>query len=59
MEHNYFLKQKGFYHNNLGSVKSQTGETIKFDGPHFILNFIDSLSFLPFFHISHRRGKRL
>lgn len=32
-----------------GIVKghSQTGETIKFDGPYFILNFLDRLSFLP------------
>jgi hypothetical protein len=57
-EHNYFLKQKRFYRNNLGIVKNQTGETIKFDGPHFILDFIDSLSFLPIFHISPRREKR-
>ncbi|MGZ9584658.1 SDR family oxidoreductase [Paenibacillus marinisediminis] len=27
---------------------SKTGETIKFDGPYFILNMIDKLSFLPF-----------
>jgi nucleoside-diphosphate-sugar epimerase len=26
---------------------SETGETIKFDGPYFILNFLDKLSFLP------------
>ncbi|RSK25730.1 3-beta hydroxysteroid dehydrogenase [Bacillus sp. HMF5848] len=26
---------------------SQTGETIKFDGPYFILNFFDKLQFLP------------
>lgn len=33
-----------------GIVKghSQTGETIKFDGPYFILNFLDRLKFLPF-----------
>jgi nucleoside-diphosphate-sugar epimerase len=33
-----------------GIVKghSKTGETIKFDGPYFIMNFIDRLSFLPF-----------
>ncbi|MGD8192066.1 SDR family oxidoreductase [Brevibacillus ginsengisoli] len=32
-----------------GIVKgySQTGETIKFDGPYFILNFFDRLQFLP------------
>lgn len=32
-----------------GVVKghSQTGETIKFDGPYFIMNFIDRLKFLP------------
>lgn len=43
-----------------GIVKghSQTGQTIKFDGPYFILNFLDRLSFLPFFHTSLRRGKR-
>ncbi|GAA0341835.1 SDR family oxidoreductase [Bacillus carboniphilus] len=27
---------------------SKTGETIKFDGPYFILNFFDKLKFLPF-----------
>lgn len=27
---------------------SRTGETIKFDGPYFILNFFDRLKFLPF-----------
>jgi len=27
---------------------SVTGETVKFDGPYFILNFFDRLSFLPF-----------
>ncbi|WP_325048716.1 SDR family oxidoreductase [Peribacillus glennii] len=34
-----------------GIVKghSTTGETIKFDGPYFILNFLDRLSFLPIF----------
>ncbi|RFU60159.1 SDR family oxidoreductase [Bacillus sp. V59.32b] len=34
-----------------GIVKghSATGETIKFDGPYFILNFLDRLSFLPIF----------
>lgn len=34
-----------------GIVKghSQTGQTIKFDGSYFILNFLDRLSFLPFF----------
>lgn len=34
-----------------GIVKghSQTGETIKFDGPYFILNFLDRLRFLPIF----------
>ncbi|WP_330219520.1 SDR family oxidoreductase [Peribacillus muralis] len=44
-----------------GIVKghSQTGQTIKFDGPYFILNFLDRLSFLPFFHTSFRRGIRL
>ncbi|HET6872649.1 MAG TPA: SDR family oxidoreductase [Sporolactobacillaceae bacterium] len=26
---------------------SETGETVKFDGPYFILNFIDRLKFLP------------
>jgi nucleoside-diphosphate-sugar epimerase len=26
---------------------SETGETIKFDGPYFILNFLDKMSFLP------------
>lgn len=33
-----------------GIVKghSKTGETIKFDGPYFIMNFIDRLSFMPF-----------
>lgn len=33
-----------------GIVKghSATGETIKFDGPYFIMNFIDRLSFMPF-----------
>lgn len=33
-----------------GIVKghSQTGETIKFDGPYFMLNFLDTLKFLPF-----------
>lgn len=33
-----------------GIVKghSQTGETTKFDGPYFMLNFLDSLKFLPF-----------
>jgi len=33
-----------------GIVKghSRTGETIKFDGPYFIMNFIDRLSFMPF-----------
>lgn len=33
-----------------GIVKghSQTGETIKFDGPYFFLNFLDRLRFLPF-----------
>jgi thioester reductase-like protein len=33
-----------------GIVKghSKTGETIKFDGPYFILNFLDRLRFLPF-----------
>lgn len=33
-----------------GIVKgnSKTGETVKFDGPYFILNFLDRLSFLPF-----------
>ncbi|MDP4169239.1 MAG: SDR family oxidoreductase [Bacillota bacterium] len=33
-----------------GIVKghSKTGETIKFDGPYFIMNFIDRLRFLPF-----------
>lgn len=32
-----------------GIVKghSRTGETIKFDGPYFIMNFIDRLSFMP------------
>lgn len=32
-----------------GIVKghNSTGETIKFDGPYFILNFIDRLRFLP------------
>lgn len=32
-----------------GIVKghSQTGETIKFDGPYFILNFLDRLRFIP------------
>jgi nucleoside-diphosphate-sugar epimerase len=32
-----------------GIVKghSQTGETIKFDGPYFIMNFLDRLKFLP------------
>ncbi|MCK1992718.1 SDR family oxidoreductase [Peribacillus muralis] len=41
-----------------GIVKghSQTGQTIKFDGPYFILNFLDRLSFLPFFpYISSER----
>ncbi|WP_285766388.1 SDR family oxidoreductase [Peribacillus sp. SI8-4] len=41
-----------------GIVKghSRTGETIKFDGPYFILNFLDRLSFLPFFpYISTER----
>ncbi|WP_153126101.1 SDR family oxidoreductase [Peribacillus tepidiphilus] len=28
---------------------SKTGETIKFDGPYFILNFLDRLAFLPFY----------
>lgn len=28
---------------------SKTGETIKFDGPYFILNFIERLKWLPFF----------
>jgi nucleoside-diphosphate-sugar epimerase len=28
---------------------SQTGETAKFDGPYFILNFLDRLKFIPFF----------
>lgn len=33
-----------------GIVKghSKTGETIKFDGPYFIMNFIDRLRFMPF-----------
>lgn len=33
-----------------GIVKgnTKTGETIKFDGPYFIMNFIDRLRFLPF-----------
>ncbi|HAQ06502.1 MAG TPA: 3-beta hydroxysteroid dehydrogenase, partial [Bacillus bacterium] len=33
-----------------GIVKghSKTGETIKFDGPYFLMNFIDRLSFMPF-----------
>ncbi|MBM7622230.1 thioester reductase-like protein [Bacillus tianshenii] len=33
-----------------GIVKghSQTGETNKFDGPYFMLNFLDALKFLPF-----------
>lgn len=33
-----------------GIVKghSKTGETIKFDGPYFIMNFIDRLGFMPF-----------
>lgn len=33
-----------------GIVKghSRTGETIKFDGPYFIMNFIDRLKFMPF-----------
>lgn len=33
-----------------GIVKghSETGETIKFDGPYFMLNFLDTLKFLPF-----------
>ncbi|OCA85659.1 3-beta hydroxysteroid dehydrogenase [Bacillus sp. FJAT-27225] len=33
-----------------GIVKghSKTGETIKFDGPYFIMNFLDRLRFLPF-----------
>ncbi|OEF99899.1 3-beta hydroxysteroid dehydrogenase [Vulcanibacillus modesticaldus] len=33
-----------------GIVKgdSKTGETIKFDGPYFLLNFFDKLRFLPF-----------
>ncbi|MFJ7752176.1 SDR family oxidoreductase [Peribacillus muralis] len=41
-----------------GIVKghSQTGQTIKFDGPYFILNFIDRLSFMPFLpYISSKR----
>ncbi|MFC9596595.1 SDR family oxidoreductase [Peribacillus butanolivorans] len=41
-----------------GIVKghSQTGHTIKFDGPYFILNFLDRLSFLPLFpNISSER----
>jgi hypothetical protein len=33
----------------LGLVKghSNTGETIKFDGPYFIMNFLERLKFLP------------
>lgn len=33
-----------------GIVKghSKTGETVKFDGPYFILNFLDRMRFLPF-----------
>ncbi|MFD4815488.1 SDR family oxidoreductase [Peribacillus butanolivorans] len=41
-----------------GIVKghSQTGQTIKFDGLYFILNFLDRLSFLPLFpYISSER----
>ncbi|MFJ7639264.1 SDR family oxidoreductase [Peribacillus sp. NPDC097206] len=41
-----------------GIVKghSKTGETIKFDGPYFILNFLDRLSFLPMYpYISSER----
>ena len=41
-----------------GIVKghSKTGKTIKFDGPYFILNFLDRLSFLPMYpYISSER----